>query len=216
MSERPTSHLIAHRPAAGSKRSRGKLRVAKRRAKRRPTLKLRQIVAAALLGSGLAYLQFRPAPPEPKAVLVLGGEPLREQFAAEFAKQHPGLPIWVSGGSNPEYAEWIFREAGVSQQWVHLDYSAVDTLTNFTTIVDKLKSQQINSVYLITSDYHMRRSQWVGQVVFGSRGIQFQPVSIPTGKPSEPIEKAIFDGLRAAVWVATGDTHISLKQDFGR
>jgi uncharacterized SAM-binding protein YcdF (DUF218 family) len=188
--------------------------VAKLKAKRKRRLRLRQLVAAALLGSGLAYFQFKPAPPsQPDAALVLGGEPLREQFAAEFAKQHPGLPIWVSGGSNPEYADWIFQEAGIPDQLVHLDYEAKDTLTNFTTLVDKLKSQNIRSVYLITSDYHMRRSQWIGQVVLGSRGIQFQTVAIPTGKPSEPFEKAVFDGLRATLWVITGDTSMSLKQE---
>jgi uncharacterized SAM-binding protein YcdF (DUF218 family) len=214
MPERQISRQMAYRRATRNKSLRGKRRVTKPRAKQKQRLKLRQIVAAALLGSGLAYLQFRPVPQPPDAVLVLGGEPRREQFAAEFAKQHPGLPIWVSGGSNPEYAEWVFHEAGVAQQLVHLDYAAVDTLTNFTTIVDKLKSNHINSVYLITSDYHMRRSQWVGQVVFGSRGIQFQPIAIPTGKPPEPFEKAVFDGLRAAVWVATGETNIHLKQGF--
>jgi uncharacterized SAM-binding protein YcdF (DUF218 family) len=218
MPERQISRQMADRRAARDKSSRGKRHVIKPRAKQKRKfkrrLKFRQILAAALLGSGLAYFQFKPAPKPPGAVLVLGGEPLREQFAAEFAKRHPGLPIWVSGGSNPEYAEWVFQEAGVAQQLVHLDYAAVDTLTNFTTIVDKLKSQQIDSVYLITSDYHMRRSQWIGQVVFGSRGIQFQPVAIPTGKPAEPFEKAVFDGLRAAVWLATGETNLSLKQEF--
>jgi uncharacterized SAM-binding protein YcdF (DUF218 family) len=213
MPERPLSRQIAYRPAAG-KRSRGKLRVAKPKAKRKQKkrLKLRQIIAASLLGGGLVYFQCQPAPKAPDAVLVLGGEPRREQFAAEFAKQHPTLPIWVSGGSNPEYAEWIFQQAGVPDRLVHLDYAAIDTLTNFTTIVDKLRSQNINHVYLITSDYHMRRSQWIGQVVLGSRGIQFQTVSIPTDKPMEPLEKAVFDGLRAVLWVATGETFLSLKQ----
>lgn len=179
---------------------------------KRKRFKLRQLIAAALLGAGLAYWQFKPKSAAPEAVLVLGGEPKREQFAAEFAQQHPGLPVWVSGGSNPEYAEWVFQQAGVPENLIHLDYDAVDTVTNFTTIVDKLRSQGINDIYLITSDYHMRRAQWIGQVVLGSRGIQFQTVAIPSGKPSEPIEKAAFDGMRAVLWVATGNTGISLKQ----
>jgi uncharacterized SAM-binding protein YcdF (DUF218 family) len=214
MSEHPITRQIAYRPAAGSKSLRGKRRVGQLRTKRKRRLKLRQVVAAVVLGGGLAYLQFRPVPKAPEAILVLGGEPSREQFAAEFAKQHPGLRIWVTGGSNREYAEWVFHNAGFSDDSFQLDYDAKDTLTNFTTIVDKLKSQHIDSVYLITSDYHMRRSQWVGQVVFGSRGIQFQPVAIPTDKPSEPLEKAVLDGLRAALWVATGDTSMSLKHEF--
>jgi uncharacterized SAM-binding protein YcdF (DUF218 family) len=177
-------------------------------------IKLRQLVFAICLGGTLAYFQFKPAPHSPQAILVLGGEPQREQFAAEFAKQHPGLPLWVSGGSNPEYAEWVFQQAGVAENLVHLDYDAVDTVTNFTTLVDKLRSQKIDSIYLITSDYHMRRAQVIGQVILGSRGIQFEPVAIPTDQPTEPIEKAVFDGLRSTWWVMTGNTGQSWKQEF--
>ena len=78
---------------------------------------------------------------------------------AKFALNYPELPIWVSSGSNPEFAEWVFSEAGIESDRVHLDYRAVDTVTNFTTLVDELKAQGIESVYLITSDDHMRRAQ---------------------------------------------------------
>ncbi len=196
-------------------KSRGELKVPKRTVKpQRKRLKLRWLIAAGLLGGGLAYFQFRPAAKAPEAVLVLGGEPQREQFAATFAQQHPGMPIWVSGGSNPEYAEWIFQQAGISKNLIYLDYDAVDTMTNFTTIVDKLRSQGIDSIYLITSDYHMRRAQWIGQVILGSRGIQFKSVTIPSSQPPESIEKAVFDGARAVLWVITGNTGEFLKQEF--
>ncbi len=196
-------------------KSKGDLKVPKRTVKpKRKRLKLRWLIAAGLLGGGLAYFQFRPAAKAPEAVLVLGGEPQREQFAATFAQRHPGMPIWVSGGSNPEYADWIFQQAGISKNLIHLDYDAVDTITNFTTIVDKLRSQGIDSIYLITSDYHMRRAQWIGQVILGSRGIHFESIAIPSSKPPESIEKAAFDGARAVLWVITGNTGESLKQEF--
>ena len=181
---------------------------------RKPVPVPRQLFAAAALGGVLACWHFSMPRKAPQATLVLGGEPRREQFAAKFAKAHPRLPIWVSGGSNREYASWIFEQAGVSENLVHLDYDAVDTVTNFTTIVDKLKSQGITSIYLITSDYHMRRARWIGQVVLGSRGIEFQSVPIPTEKPPESLEKAIFDGTRALLWVVTGNTGSFLKQEF--
>jgi uncharacterized SAM-binding protein YcdF (DUF218 family) len=190
----------------------GKRRLVKRPKRKR--FKLRRLLAAGLLSGGLAYWTFKPPAKAPQAALVLGGEPQREQFAATFSKEHPGLPIWVSGGSNPEYAEWVFQQAGVSENLVHLDYEAVDTLTNFTTIVGKLKSQGITSIYLITSDYHMRRARWIGDIVLGSRGIHFQSIAIPTNKTSEPIEKAAFDGTRAILWVITGNTGTFLKQEF--
>jgi uncharacterized SAM-binding protein YcdF (DUF218 family) len=164
------------------------------------------------LGLFLGWL-YRPQQPTtaPQAILVLGGAPQREQFAAQFAQQHPSLPIWVSGGSNPEYAEWVFQKAGIPEHRIHLDYKAVDTLTNFTTLVDQFKADGINHVYLMTSDYHMRRAQWIGQFVLGSRGIQFKPIAIPTELEAEPLQIAVFDGGRALLWVTTGQTGESLK-----
>ena len=149
---------------------------------------------------------------QPQALLVLGGAKEREVFAAEFARKHPQLPIWVSSGTNREYAEWVFSEAGIEPERLHLDYRAVDTVTNFTTLVDELQSQGIHSVYLITSDDHMRRARMIGEIVFGSRGINFKPIAVPSGRDPEPIEKVIRDGARAILWVTTGYTGADLSQ----
>lgn len=146
----------------------------------------------------------------PQAIFVLGGAPERENFAAQLAQQYPELDVWVSSGSNPEYAEWVFSEAQVDPERVHLDYRAVDTVTNFTTLVDTFEAQDIQQVYLVTSDYHMRRARIIGQIVFGSRGIQFEPVPIPTGEPSESLDVAARDGARALMWVMTGKTGSTL------
>lgn len=148
----------------------------------------------------------------PQALLVLGGATEREVFAAKFARSHPELPIWVSSGSNPEFAEWVFSEAGIESDRVHLDYRAVDTVTNFTTLVDELKAQGIESVYLITSDDHMRRAQIIGEIVLGSRGISFKPVAVPSGRTPEPMQKAVRDGARAILWLTTGYTGANFTQ----
>lgn len=147
---------------------------------------------------------------QPDAILVLGGSPDREKFTAKFAHEHPKLPIWISSGSPREYSEWLFSEAGIDLNRVTLDYQAVDTVTNFTTLVDRLHEQGIRSVYLITSDYHMRRAQVIGEIVLGSRGIQIKPVSIPSNQSEEPLSKAIRDGGRAILWITTGRTGASL------
>ena len=149
----------------------------------------------------------------PQALLVLGGAQQREIFAADFARSHPQLHVWVSGGSNPEYSEWVFEEAGIAPERVHLDYQAVDTVTNFTTLADRLRAQGIYSVYLITSDYHMRRACTIGEIVFGSRGISFKPIPVRTGQPPEPLFKTIRDGARSLVWVTTGYTGSDLRSD---
>ncbi|GGA39373.1 hypothetical protein CYANOKiyG1_57600 [Okeania sp. KiyG1] len=158
----------------------------------------------------ISYQQFAGNLETPQALFVLGGAIEREVFAAEFARQHPQLDIWVSSGTNPEYADWLFSKSGISQTRLHLDYSAVDTVTNFTTMVDKLKSHGITSVYLVTSDDHMRRAQVIGEIVLGSRGISFKPMPVPSGRSPEPIEKVIRDGIRAILWVTTGYTGAGL------
>jgi uncharacterized SAM-binding protein YcdF (DUF218 family) len=160
----------------------------------------------ALLLVGGAYKWLEGVFQQPQAVLVLGGALERETFAAEFAKAHPDLPIWVSSGSNPEYSEWLFAEAGVASDRVHLDYQAVDTVTNFTTLVNEFKSRGITSIYLITSDYHMRRASVIGEIVLGSQGIDFKPVAVASQRSPESLNKAIRDGARAVLWVATGQT----------
>lgn len=167
------------------------------------------IVPFAWIGQSQVKAKLR----EPQAILVLGGDASREHFAAELARQNPDLDVWVSSGTNPEYAEWIFQEADVSQPRVHLDYRAVDTVTNFTTVVEDLKAEGIESVYLVTSDYHMRRAAIIGQVVLGRHDIAFQTIPVPSNDPrSEPLARGLRDGVRAVWWVLTGQTGSSLRE----
>jgi uncharacterized SAM-binding protein YcdF (DUF218 family) len=166
-----------------------------------------------VVGTGLwfGYRFLRAQLLQPEALLVLGGSERREVFAAEFARSHPDVEVWISGGSNPEYSEWVFAEAGVELDRLHLDYQAVDTVTNFTTLVDEFKAQGIDSIYLVTSDDHMRRACVIGEIVLGSRGISFKPLSVPSGRSPEPAVKAFRDGARAVFWVMTGYTGSTLN-----
>lgn len=144
---------------------------------------------------------------QPQAILVLGGSTKRlerEKFTADFAKEYPNLPIWISGGSPPSATKKVFTKAGIDKERLYLDYTAQNTVENFTTIVDDLQKKGIKKIYLVTSDYHMRRAIVIGEIVLGSRGIDFQAVSVPSKNTSEPIEKSIRDGVRSIVWVTTG------------
>ncbi|AFY78867.1 hypothetical protein Ple7327_3677 [Pleurocapsa sp. PCC 7327] len=174
-----------------------------RKTKKRFSLLLLPIIGASLW---LGYKQGQSYLVKPEAAIVLGGHEDRERFAAKLAAQDPNILIWVSSGSPQKYVEKIFAEAGIDRDRLHLDYHAVDTVTNFTTLVDDLKSHGIDSVYLITSENHMRRALIIGEIVFGSRGIVIKPVSVPSDAPSEPIEKTLRDGARALLWLATGGT----------
>ncbi len=146
----------------------------------------------------------------PQAILVLGGSEQREWFAADVARQDPNLPIWISSGSPRSYVYKIFAKAGIGRDRLQLDYKAVDTVTNFTTLVDEFQARGIKKLYLITSDYHMRRAQIIGQIVLGSRGIEFVPIAVPSERSPESIDKAVRDGARAMLWVITGHTGSTL------
>ncbi|PSF36190.1 YdcF family protein [Aphanothece hegewaldii CCALA 016] len=150
----------------------------------------------------------------PEAILVLGGHESRERYAAKLALKYPNLPIWVSSGSPKAYAKRIFTSSGVNTnpEHLHLDYRAVDTVTNFTTLVEDFKKHGIDSVYLVTSDNHMRRARIVGEIVLGSQGIFIRPLSVPSDAPSEPIEKSLRDGARAVLWLIMGSTGEDLKK----
>jgi uncharacterized SAM-binding protein YcdF (DUF218 family) len=152
--------------------------------------------------------------PHPQAILTLGGGPDREQFTAIFAQRHPELDIWVSSGSPVEEAREIFNNAHIPQNRVHLDYRAVDTVTNFTTLVTDLQHQGIRHVYLITSAFHMPRARAIGTIVLGSQGITFTPVSIPTDRPRESMIRIVRDSGRSLLWVVSGRTGASFNPRF--
>ena len=152
--------------------------------------------------------------PLPQAILTLGGGPDREQFTAHFAQMYPSLEIWVSSGTPPDNAREIFQAAGIPNTRVHIDRRAVDTVTNFTSLVKDFKKRNFHHLYLITSDFHMPRSLAIATFVLGSQGIAFTPVSIPSDKPPESWLRILRDSGRALIWVVTGRTGASLNPKF--
>ena len=184
---------------------------------RRKTLhKIRVAFTLAILCIALSFIPIRLGvahiqSPTPKLILTLGGGIERETFTAEFAQQHPNLDIWVSSGLPTPQAQNIFQKAGIPDQRVHLDQRAIDTVTNFTSLVQDFRTHDIHHVYLITSDFHMRRSMAIAFFVFGSHGIAFTPVAIPSQNPDETWLKVARDIGRSVVWMITGRSGASLK-----
>jgi len=142
--------------------------------------------------------------PKPQAIFVLGGGREREQAAAKLAQAYPQLPIWISSGSPPNWTKPYFQEAGISLSRLHLNYCALDTVTNFTCLVNELKQHKIHHVYLLTSDFHLPRAQVIGFFVFSSRNIAFTPIGIPSRPRPEPWVDTLRDTFRSIIWVFTG------------
>ncbi len=154
--------------------------------------------------------------PHPQAIFTLGGGVQREIFTAAFAKPRPQLDIWVSTGQEEAKARIIFAQNGIDNRRVYLDYLAVDTVTNFTSLVHEFKARRLHHLYLITSDYHMPRAKAVAMIVLGSQGITFTPVEIPSIRPPEPVWQKYRDVSRALYWLITRRTGASLHPLYRR
>ncbi|NER20725.1 MAG: YdcF family protein [Symploca sp. SIO1C2] len=181
--------------------------------RRFPFMLLPWLIPVLAVSAFFGYRQIKSYFVQPEAIFVLGGAEERESFAAKFAQRHPELHIWVSSGSPEWYTQRIFAKAGILQERLHIDHQAVDTVTNFTTLVDELKTEGIDSVYLVTSDNHMRRARVIGEIVFGSRGIILKPLPVDSERSPEPIEKCFRDGVRSMLWLTTGHTGATFRKN---
>ncbi|MEP0911399.1 YdcF family protein [Leptolyngbya sp. GB1-A1] len=150
--------------------------------------------------------------PRPQAIFTLGGDPSREAAAAELARHYPSLDVWVSTGETRQKSQAIFRAANIPDDRLHLDYRAVDTVTNFTMLVSDFKQRQIQHVYVVTSDFHMPRAKAIATIVLGSRGITFTPVVVPSDRPAESSARVLRDVGRSILWMMTGRTGTTLHE----
>jgi uncharacterized SAM-binding protein YcdF (DUF218 family) len=143
----------------------------------------------------------------------LGGDYNRTKFAGEFWQSRKDLDIWVS--DFPQYLDKhrrILKGFGLSDEQLHLDGRATDTVTNFTTLVDDFVDADLQHIYLITSDYHMRRSRVIATVVLGSRGVVVTPIAVDSRRDEdESLVRVVRDFGRSLLWVVSGRTGASLN-----
>ncbi len=151
--------------------------------------------------------------PTPQAIFVLGGSSDRMEFAVQFWQSHPHLDIWVSDDLlELEADRQIFLRFGVPRDRLHLDGRATDTVTNFTTLAADFVSHKLQNLYLITSDFHMRRSRAIAAIVLGSRGVVVTPVAVPSESiPPESLVRVLRDCGRSVLWIITGRSGASLN-----
>lgn len=151
--------------------------------------------------------------PVPQAIFVLGGDSQRMEFAAHFWRSHKDLDIWVSDFDfNLNYDRLIFEKFGVPDERLRLDGRATDTVTNFTTLAEDFVEHNIQHIYLITSDYHIRRAKAIASIVLGSEGIVVTPLAVPSsGVMSESMVRVLRDCVRSLLWVFSGRTGASLN-----
>ncbi|MEH2147706.1 MAG: YdcF family protein [Nostoc sp.] len=149
--------------------------------------------------------------PQPQAFLILGGDPAREKFTAELVQWYPSLEIWVSSPPNPQKTIETFQNVNVPKTKLNIDMGAVDTVTNFTSLIANFKQRRLQHLFLVTSDFHMPRAKAIATFVLGSQGIAFTPISVPSKQTdSESLLRIIRDIIRSLLWIITGHTGVSL------
>ena len=145
-------------------------------------------------------------------LLILGGNHMRELAAASLAGSLRSVKIvLVSSGaaSHSEIEEAVVTASGRADVRILIDRSAIDTLSNFTTIAAALEPMvadtKVQSIYVSTSHQHALRSSLVGALVLGAVGVRC--IMVPVSSPSEPTDgflRCVRDVLRAVCWLLTG------------
>ncbi|CAL1173615.1 unnamed protein product [Cladocopium goreaui] len=118
------------------------------------------------------------------AILLLGGEPDRDSYAAQLSFEfHPPLEVFASSPSSGA----LERLSAVDRiNKLVLSYEALDTVTNFSTMIPRLQEAGVKKVLLVTSSYHMPRARAIAGVMLGASGIDFEAREVESTKPPEP------------------------------
>jgi uncharacterized SAM-binding protein YcdF (DUF218 family) len=151
--------------------------------------------------------------PQPQAILVLGGNLSRMEWAVKLMQQYPKMKAWVSDPKSfYKVNSQVFQKAGMDQSRIIYDFCATDTVTNFTCNVQDFQQRGIHHLFLVTSDYHMARSLTIATLVLGSKGIIVTPVSVPSSgiQPDSPV-KIIRDAFRSLLWLSLRRTGASFN-----
>jgi uncharacterized SAM-binding protein YcdF (DUF218 family) len=158
-----------------------------------------------LLTNTLTLRSIAAAPVD--AYFVLGGSIKREIHVADLVKQHPNVPVLISSGSRDPCIKLIFERAQASMEQVWLEKCARSTFDNFYFATPILKRWNVHKVKLITSESHLPRALWMGQIMLGAHGIWVEPeIAIEEGIPAnqESLPKTVFDLARASIWAVVG------------
>jgi hypothetical protein len=125
---------------------------------------------------------------------------------ARHLTQRKPIRIWISTGRPRPEITRISNHTSIGSARIELDYRAVDTITNFTTMAPKMSAANISTVYVVTDVTHIDRAMIIANVVLGYYGIK--PVAAPspntTKREREWIIRGWRDYLRSVIWFYTG------------
>jgi len=122
-------------------------------------------------------------------IMELGGNTARLQKVIELAAQYPDASIVISSEEQPEQIIATLDAAGIPRSRWTLDYTAWDTVTNFTCTLPLLRKLNTDKVLVVTDGFHMRRAMCIATAVYFKNGIE------PVAEPSSPADRHEDPGL---------------------
>jgi len=139
-------------------------------------------------------------------IIELGGNPSRIHRVIELAKQNQSAKIVISSETLPDFVVGLLRGAGISNDRFVFDFTAWDTVTNFTKTVKMICDLKPKKLYIVTDKFHMRRSMVIANAIYFLRGIALIPESYYGSEPhqAESDELVNYDRWRSWVWRITG------------
>ena len=138
------------------------------------------------------------------AMLVLGGTPNRERYAAELAKQHPDWKILISGGSEDPCIWLMFDKARAPKDNVWMERCSKNTLENLMYSTPILRSWHVHHVLLISDLPQAQRSFPMTRVCLGAHGMWCNRILVP-GSGGEPLRRPPWMDIALSVlWAMAG------------
>lgn len=139
-------------------------------------------------------------------ILELGGNAARLYKVLELASEYPEAKIIISSEGSPDHVVGLLRGAGINDERFLLDFKAWDTVTNFTETVKLIKSFHPKNLYVVTDQFHMKRSMAIATAVYFLSGMRIIPNPYMGSEPHDPENPKYVrdDRFRAWLWRLTG------------
>lgn len=139
-------------------------------------------------------------------ILELGGNPNRLDKAIEVFKEQPDSIIIISTESSLQLCIDKLKSAGIPDTQYIFDYTAWDTVTNFTETYKLIKSKKPKKLFVVTDKFHMKRSLVIANTVYFFTGINVVPCSYMGGDLKRVESDSLIwgDFARSLIWKLTG------------
>lgn len=141
-----------------------------------------------------------------KVVISLGGNIARLDTAIKLTKDTPGSFLIVSSEGDPAACLQKIKEANLDPSHVSLDYTAWDTVTNFTNTKRIVESLNPDELMVVTDGFHMLRAMTIGKLVYFASKIQVSAHPSSPKDHDESMKLVVWDGIRAAISRFLGNT----------